>query len=83
MPSFQVTTSLPGLIVGRVIDVDPPFGPDVEAWLRAGILVPVRSRSSEAAIAPAAVEQAIARRAPLTKAQRRRARATATADGAP
>lgn len=45
---------------GRVLTVDKVTG-DLKEWLRAGILVPVRSTADEVAVAPE-LEQAVTRR---------------------
>jgi hypothetical protein len=58
---LKFTTSTGALIEGRVIDVEPPLGPDVAEWIRLGVLVPVHE-TDEVTLPPEAVEKAIARR---------------------
>jgi hypothetical protein len=66
---LKFTTSTGALIEGRVIDVEPPLGPDVAEWVRLGVLVPVHE-TDEITLPPAAVEKAIARRNSTTHQKR-------------
>lgn len=88
MRRFQFTTSTShGHVAGRVIEVDTP-GPQLREWLRSGILRELPDPDAEVALAPEAIERAVARRLTPRGRKRRthgagRSRNTTGEDGKP
>lgn len=84
----QFATSIAGAtfsyIEGQTLDLPTPTPSQFVTWLREGIVKPVRD-AMDVALAPGAVERAVARRgsAAFPRGSRRGARAGADPDGAP
>lgn len=74
-----------GYAEGAILDLPDPIPNRFLRYLKTGLLEAVRSEDDELALAPVAVEQAIARRRmPVRRRGRRKAVATAqSADGEP
>jgi hypothetical protein len=82
----SVGTDRASYMEGQVLTVPDPVPGPFLAWLRHGIVEPVRGGEYEIALPPHAVEQAIARRARATKTRSKRAAkhpAVAPDEGAP